>query len=238
VSFSLIGSLVDLITWILAAVGLPGLFALMAVESFGIPPIPSEVILPFAGFLVADGTFPLDGTLAASLAGGLVGSYLAYAAGRWWRHRLVGFGVGRLRLRREDLDRVDVWFARRGEATVALARVVPIVRSYVSYPAGTARMEPARFGLYTMLGATPWTLAMLYAGYVLGSRWTVIERYFQPLDIALVIGIVATAIYLGLVAVGTLTYGWPPRRVSRPGPAVPSAPAGTTDPNDSASRAR
>jgi len=224
VTFSLIGSLVDVITFVLGAIGLPGLFALMAVESFGIPPIPSEVILPFAGFLIASGTFPVAGTLVAALAGALVGSYLAYAVGRWWRHRLVGFGVGRLRIRREDLDRVDRWFARRGEATVALARLAPIVRGYVSYPAGTARMDPVRFGVYTMLGSIPWTIGMLYAGYVLGSHWTDVERYFQPLDIALVVVIVASVIYLGLVAAGRLTAGWPPRRAYRAVPPSGSVP--------------
>ncbi|MGD0249305.1 MAG: hypothetical protein ABSB97_00200, partial [Thermoplasmata archaeon] len=91
-TFSLIGSVVDIITTILTTVGLPGLFALMVVESIGIPPIPSEVVLPFTGFLVAEGTFSLGGSLAVALAGGLVGSFTAYAIGRWWRERITGLG--------------------------------------------------------------------------------------------------------------------------------------------------
>ncbi|MGA8542380.1 MAG: DedA family protein [Thermoplasmata archaeon] len=222
-TFSLIGSFVDVVTTILTVVGLPGLFALMAVESFGIPPIPSEVIIPFAGFLVADGTFSLGGALFAALAGGLVGSFAAYAVGRWWRHRLDGFGWGYLRIHAEDLDRMDAWFAGRGEWTVAVSRIIPGVRSYISYPAGTAKMNPVRFGAYTMLGATPWTLGLMYAGYVLRSNWLIVSRYFEPIDIALVVTIVAAAVYLSLVATGFLSWGWPPRRGPRGAFPAPSA---------------
>jgi membrane protein DedA with SNARE-associated domain len=233
VTFSLIGTLVNVITLILATIGLPGLFALMAVESFGIPPIPSEVILPFAGFLVADGTLPLGGTIFAALAGGLVGAFVAYAIGRWWRHRLTGLGVGHLRIRTNDLERMDEWFARRGEATVAFGRLIPVVRSYISYPAGTARMDPVRFGAYTLIGATPWTLGLLYAGIVLRSKWTIIVQYFQPIDDAIVVVVVAGVIYLALVATGVLAYGWPPRRGPRyfPNVNVPSGAAAARPPS-------
>ncbi len=222
-TFSLIGSVVDAMVTVLALVGLPGLFALMAVESFGVPPIPSEVILPFAGFLVADGTFSLGGALATALAGGLAGAFAAYVIGRWWRARLLGIGVGQLRLRERDLERMDRWFARRGEVTVALARVIPGIRSYISYPAGTARMDPVRFGVYTFVGSLPWTLAMLYAGILLGSNWDALAKYFFPIDVAIVALAGATAVYLGLIAAGVLTRDWPPRRV-RPTAPPPSAP--------------
>jgi len=230
-SFSLIGSFVDLVTLVLAAVGLPGLFALMAVESFGIPPIPSEVILPFAGFLVADGTFTLGGTLLAAIAGGLVGAFAAYALGRWWRARLAGFGWGYLRLRSEDLDRMDRWFAGRGEVTVAVCRVIPGIRSYISYPAGTAKMNPVRFGAYTLLGSTPWTLALLYAGIVLRSHWLTVTRYFFPIDVTLVVVIITGGVYLALVAWGFLAWGWPPRRGPRSASRIPVAPAGPARPS-------
>ncbi|MCI4339063.1 MAG: DedA family protein [Thermoplasmata archaeon] len=220
-TFSLIGSIVGFITLVLATIGLPGLFALMAVESFGIPPIPSEVVLPLAGFLVVDGTFPLDWTIVAAISGSLVGAFIAYAVGRWWRSRLAGLGIGHLRIREADLDRMDEWFSRHGEVTVLVGRLIPGVLSYISYPAGTARMRPSRFGLYTFLGSTPWTLGFLYAGIVLGNHWQVISRYFLPIDIALVVVIVAAAAYLVLVATGDLAPGWPPRR----GPRRSSAPA-------------
>jgi membrane protein DedA with SNARE-associated domain len=227
VTFSLIGSIVDVVTVIFATIGLPGLFALMTVESFGIPPIPSEVVLPFAGFLVADGTFSLGGTLLAALAGGMLGSFIAYAVGRWWRGRLAGLGAGYLRIRTQDLDRMDAWFAHRGEVTVAIARVIPGVRSYISYPAGTARMNPTRFGLYTLAGTVPWTLALLYAGIVLRANWLVVTHYFEPIDIALVVCIVAAVVYLVLLATGILAVGWPPRRGPRRTPPTESGPPGT-----------
>lgn len=212
-TFSLVGSVVDLITFVLSTVGLPGLFALMAVESFGIPPIPSEVILPFTGFLVAEGTFPLPGALAVALGGALVGSYSAYAVGRWWRHRITGLGVGRLRLQERHLERMDRFFARHGEVAVALARLVPVVRAYVSYPAGTAKMEPARFGGYTLLGSVPFVTALVYLGIVLGRNWTLIESYFYLLDLAFIALVVVVVVYIGLQVAGVLAPGWPPRRV-------------------------
>ncbi len=231
-TFSLIGSIVAIITFVLAAVGLPGLFALMVVESFGIPPIPSEVILPFTGFLVAEGAFSLGDALAVSVAGALVGAFVAYAVGRWGRQRLAGFGVGGLRLRASDLDRFDRWFEEHGEPTVALTRLLPFVRSYISYPAGTARMPPWRFGLYTLLGTLPWNLGLLYAGLVLGRHWSLILAYVQPLDIAFAVALAAGVIYLGLVAAGRLTLSWPPHRIRRAGGRPTSVDDPSPPPNE------
>lgn len=229
-SFSLIETLVSVITTIMTTVGIPGLFALMVVESFGIPPVPSEVILPFAGFLVAEGTYPFSVALAAALAGALVGSFVAYAVGRWWRERITGMGLGKLRLEPRHLERMDRFFARHGEATVGLSRLVPVVRSYISYPAGTARMEPVRFGVYTLLGAIPFTVALMYAGIVLRSNWDVVRSYFTYLDIPLIALVVIVVVYLGLQVVGVLAPGWPPQR-ARPTVGVTSAePASAGDP--------
>ena len=229
-SFSIIGSVVDVITTIMSTVGIPGLLALMVVESFGLPPVPSEIVLPFAGFLVAQGTFYLGWTLAAALAGGLIGSFAAYAVGRWWRHRILGLGIGRLRLEPRHLDRMDRFFARRGEATVALSRLVPVVRSYISYPAGTARMEPVRFGVYTLLGATPFTLALVYAGMVLRSHWDTVSSYFRYFDVVLIALVVAVVVFLLLQVAGVLAPGWPPRRAH---PKNGGAPAESSPPTTS-----
>jgi membrane protein DedA with SNARE-associated domain len=199
VTFSLVGTLVGLVITVLTTVGLTGLFLLMTVESFGIPPLPSEVILPFAGFLIATGTFLFLPTLLVALAGALTGSFIAYAVGRWGRHWVTRIRLGPVRLQQRHLDRMDRWFSRHGEATVALARCVPVIRAYISYPAGTARMPPARFGGYTLLGSVPFTLTLLYAGIVLGSHWRVVERYFAPLDWIMYGVIIAGAIYLGLL---------------------------------------
>jgi len=212
-SFSLVGSVVELVVFVLGAIGLPGLFALTAVEGFGVPPLPSEVILPFAGFLVAQGTFSFTGALVAAVLGELVGAYAAYAVGRQWRHRIERIAVGRFRLEPKHLEAMDRFFARRGEATVALARLVPVVRSYISYPAGTARMHPARFGAYTVAGLVPFEAAFLYLGIVLRSHWGVIESLFRWFDYAVLGVVVAGGIYLYLVLTERVVPGWPPRRV-------------------------
>jgi membrane protein DedA with SNARE-associated domain len=229
VTFSLVGSVVDIITTILTTIGLPGLFALMVVESFGVPPIPSEVILPFTGFLIAEGTFSLGGALAVALTGALVGAFAAYAVGRWWRERITGLGIGRLRLEPRHLERMDRFFARRGEVTVALARLVPVVRAYISYPAGTARMPPVRFGAYTLLGSVPFTLALVYAGMVLRADWTAVSADFRYFDYVLIALVVVVAAYLVLQIAGVFAPGWPPRRASRL-PATPSASVRSEEP--------
>jgi membrane protein DedA with SNARE-associated domain len=218
-SFSLVGSLAELIIYLLGAVGLPGLFALMVVESFGIPPLPSELILPFAGFLVAEGEFSFGAALAVAVVGGLLGAYGAYAVGRWWRHRIERIGVGRLRLEPRHLAAMDRFFARHGEAAVALARLVPVVRSYVSYPAGTAQMSPTRFGAYTTAGLLPFAVAFLYAGVVLKAHWGLVESLFNWFDYAALALVAGAALYLYLVFTDRLLPGWPPRR---PGPETPT----------------
>lgn len=210
----------------LQTVGLPGLLALMAVESFGLPPLPSEVILPFSGFLVADGTFSFAGATLAALIGGLLGSYAGYAVGRWWRHRITGLGVGHLRLELRHLERVDRYFARHGEPTVGLARLVPVIRSYISYPAGTARMGPIRFGVFTLAGSVPFTIALIYAGMVLGLNWRYVSASFVYLDYPLIALVVFVVVFLGLQIAGVLAPGWPPRRV-RPHPSRSSLSGGT-----------
>ncbi|MGC2288310.1 MAG: DedA family protein, partial [Thermoplasmata archaeon] len=167
--------------------GYPGLFGLMTVESFGIPPIPSEVILPFTGFLVAMGIMSFGGALATAEAGALVGAFLAYAVGRWGRDWVTTRAPRRLRLDPRLLARMDVWFARHGEVIVAVGRLLPIVTAYVSYPAGTARMKPWKFGAFTAIGGIPYIAALLYAGVVLRSRWNVLVPYFSYADYAIVV---------------------------------------------------
>jgi len=215
-SFSLVGSVVDLIVFVLGAVGLPGLFALTAVEGFGVPPLPSEVILPFAGYLVAEGTFSFPGALAAAVLGELVGAYAAYAVGRRWRHRLEQLKIGSLRLEPRHLEAMDRFFARRGEATVALARLVPVVRSYISYPAGTSKMHPVRFGAYTTAGLVPFEIAFLYVGILLRAHWGEIESLFRWFDYAALALVVVGGVYLYLILTERVVPGWPPRRAQGP----------------------
>lgn len=170
---SVLAALVEWVVRTLEAGGAPALFALIVVESFGVP-LPSEVILPFAGFMVADGVLSFPVAVATALAGGLGGSLAAYAVGRRWRHRLVGLGVGRWRVEARHLELVDRLFARHGDGTVAFGRMVPVVRGYISYPAGAARMPLLRFSLYTTFGSVPFTVALIYAGWVLRKNWDLV----------------------------------------------------------------
>jgi membrane protein DedA with SNARE-associated domain len=226
VSFSLIEALINALTVVMGTIGLPGLFALMAISVFGLSPIPTEVILPFAGFLVVDGSFSFAWAMTAAMAGTMVGAYGGYAVGLWWRDRITGIGIGRLRIEAQHLERVDRFFAQHGEAAVALFRMVPVFRSYISYPAGTARMEPVRFGVYTFVGATPYTAAFVIAGMALQQNWVILNSYFQILDIPLLVLVAAAVVYFLLQIVGILEPGWPPRwsrdRRNEAAPAVPS----------------
>jgi membrane protein DedA with SNARE-associated domain len=219
VTFSLVGSVVDLIVTVLTVGGLAGLFALMTVESFGIPPIPSEVILPFAGFLVATGVFALVPTIVVALAGALLGSYIAYAVGRLWRAHLTRLRVGPFGIEERDLARMDTWFTRHGEITVGVCRMLPVVRAYISYPAGTARMSPTKFGGYTLAGSIPFSLALLYAGMLLGRHWNVVEQYLGPLDDFTYAALVVLAIYV------VLRYRQARRARRATGEAPPAEPA-------------
>jgi membrane protein DedA with SNARE-associated domain len=215
ISIPIIETVVGSITFIMMTTGLLGLFALMLVESFGIPPLPSEIILPFAGFLIAMGTYSFPAAFAVALAGGVTGAFVAYAVGRWGRHLLVR-GPRWIRLDPRHLASMDSYFARHGEGTVLLARMVPIIRAYISYPAGAAKMKPARFGIYTAIGAAPFTFALMYAGYVLGRRWDRIVPYFQKLDYFAAAFIVIALVYLLLRWKGIISSGFPPRWTRKP----------------------
>jgi membrane protein DedA with SNARE-associated domain len=197
-SIPIIEYVVSAITYVLRLGGYPGLFGLMAVESFGIPPIPSEVILPFTGFLVAMGLMSFGAALATSVAGALVGCFVAYAVGRWGRDWISTRAPPRLRLDPRHLARMDQWFAQHGEGLVAVARLIPLVRAYVSYPAGTAEMNPVKFGVFTFFGGLPFIAGLIYAGTVLRSHWNVLVPYFNYADYAIVIGIAAFLVWLFL----------------------------------------
>jgi membrane protein DedA with SNARE-associated domain len=214
--------IVALIVAVLRAGGLAGLAGLMAVESFGIPPLPSEVILLFAGFLIASGTFSWPGAFLAAMVGSLAGSFFGYWVGRDARSWLFPEGrAPRVPVDRQALERMDRWFVRHGEGTVGFARLLPVVRSYISYPAGAARMDTVKFGVFTLIGAAPFTFALLYAGDLLGSSWSSIVPYFTFLDDVALVAVAALAVYAGLVLTNVVTTGFPPRRVRKVAPSPP-----------------
>jgi membrane protein DedA with SNARE-associated domain len=194
----IIETVVSSITRVLRWGGYPGLFGLMAVESFGIPPIPSEVILPFTGFLVAMGLMSFGFAVTTAMAGSMVGCFLGYALGRWGRDWITTRAPARLRLDPRHLARMEEWFARHGEVMVAVARLMPIVRAYVSYPAGTAKMNLVKFGVFTLVGGLPFIVGLVYAGVLLRSRWNVLVPYFNVANYAIVAALAVFLIWVFL----------------------------------------
>jgi membrane protein DedA with SNARE-associated domain len=189
-----------LIDWVTETIGDYGLFAvfgLMLLESLGIL-IPSEAISPFAGYLVSQGRMGFFGAVAAGVLGNLAGSWIAYLIGLWGGRELW-FHYGRyVGVRRHHLILAEKWFDKYGEFTVFISRCLPVVRTFISFPAGTARMNFAKFTFYTFLGCVPWVFALTYLGYLLGENWEMIGDYLHYLDYAVTLGVLAGAVYLFL----------------------------------------
>jgi len=169
--------------------GYPGIVALMAIESACIP-LPSEIIMPFAGYLVSAGRFKLLWVGVAGALGCNVGSIVAYAVGAWGGRPLAEKYGHYVFVTHHDLNLADHWFTRYGDGAVFLARLLPVVRTFIALPAGIARMNFVRFNVFTFLGSLPWCLALAYAGVKLGERWEILRQYFHRFDAVLVIVIV------------------------------------------------
>jgi membrane protein DedA with SNARE-associated domain len=186
--------------------GYLAIFVLMVLESACIP-IPSEITMLFGG-AAANATFasslpgsppPLNFLLVGLVGtlGNLVGSWIAYWVGRVGGRPLVERWGRFIFLRPHELDRAEAWFADHGDTAVFVSRLLPVVRTFISLPAGVAEMPFVRFSVYTFLGCLPWTFALAAMGYALGSRWPLVERYFRPISI--VVGtmiVVAVAVWL------------------------------------------
>lgn len=182
------------VTGTISSVGYFGIVGLMAIESACIP-LPSEVIMPFSGFLVWEGRFNLWLTGLAGAVGCVVGSVVAYWVGYYGGRPVVHRYRRYLLISARDLQRADLWFERYGDSTVFFSRLLPVVRTFVSLPAGIARMRFGRFCLYTFLGSFPWCLALSYFGYRLGRHWDSLRSYFHDFDIVILVAIAALIIW-------------------------------------------
>jgi membrane protein DedA with SNARE-associated domain len=190
----IVDPIVEVATDVIDALGLPGVFVLMALESACIP-VPSEAIMLFAGFNVSEGNMTLFGIVAAGVLGNIVGSWVAYAAGYYGRVELLE--KNRLiHVSPTQLARADRWFARYGDATVFFTRMLPIVRTFISLPAGIARMPFWRFTALTALGCIPWVLLLGIIGREVGDRWEQWRDNLHYLDYVVIAGLVVLAIYL------------------------------------------
>jgi membrane protein DedA with SNARE-associated domain len=182
--------------------GLPVIFALMAVGSACIP-IPSEVVMLFAGFVVADPGqsashhhLTLVGVVLAGMLGTIVGSWVAYAVGRGGRLELLERHGARFHMGPTQIERGDRWFQRHGEAAVLIGRLIPVVRAFVSLPAGVARMALGRFTVFSLIGTLPWVLGLAIAGHALGGDWTSVRKGFEYVDYAIVAVVVVGVAYV------------------------------------------
>jgi membrane protein DedA with SNARE-associated domain len=182
--------------------GLPGIFALMAISSACIP-IPSEVVMLFAGFAVADPGqsgahhhLTMAGIVLAGLLGTMVGSWVTYAIGRGGRLELLERHGSKLHMGPTQIERADRWFQRYGQPAVLFGRMIPLVRAFVSLPAGVAKMPFWRFTVLSLIGTIPWVLALALIGHAVGGDWTSVRKGFEYVDYAIVALLVVGIAYL------------------------------------------
>lgn len=198
--FPLLAVFTDTVQRLVADNGYLAVFLLMLLGSICIP-IPSEVVMAFAGALCApafaasilgtpDAALSVGWVIGWGIAGSMVGSWLAYALGAWGGRPAIDRWGRYLLLRPHEVDRAHGWFERRGEAVVFLGRLVPLIRAFVSLPAGVARMDLKRFTLFTLFGVIPWCLGLALAGKALGAQWQTLENYFAPAAILAAIALI------------------------------------------------
>lgn len=191
----MLGNVGQWVQSVIAGLGYVGLALLLFLENL-FPPIPSEVVLPIAGFFVGRGDLDFFGALLASTVGATAGALFLYGLGRWGGRVLVLRYGEWLRVSADDLDRTEGWFARYGDLVVLGARVVPFARSVVSIPAGTSRMPPVRFTVLTAAGSTVWNAALIGAGYLLGANWDRVSRWVGTYSyVVLAVLVAATILY-------------------------------------------
>jgi len=180
----------------ISTLGYGGIVVLMAIESACIP-LPSEIIMPFSGYLVSTGRFDLVWVATAGALGCNLGSTLAYAVGYWGGRPLVEKWGRHILISRRDLATADRFFHRYGSITVFLSRLLPVIRTFIALPAGIARMPQLKFQIYTFIGSWPWCFGLAYVGYVLGARWNsdpTFRRLFHEFDgvaVALLVAVFA-----------------------------------------------
>jgi len=177
------------ITHFIGQFGYFGVVFLMTLESANIP-IPSEVIMPFAGFLVARGDLSLFWVVVFGTLGNWIGSVISYAIGYYGGRPLVLKYGKYVRLNEHHLDQSEVWFSKYGEWSVFIGRLLPIVRTFISLPAGFSKMNYAKFSLYTVLGAFPFCYLLGWLGYKMGEHWEDLRQYFHYLDYLIILVII------------------------------------------------
>ena len=213
---------IPFLTSLYAALGYGGVLVAMAIESAMIP-LPSELILPFAGFLVSDPTQlePLTGgpwnfwiVVIVATIGNTIGSVIGYYIGAWGGRPFLERWGKYLLIRPHEIELADHFFQKYGSATAFLSRLLPIVRTFISFPAGVARMNVFKFVVYSTAGAFIWSIILVQLGVVFGQRWTEIRHLLQPFDLGIAVLVIAA-----IVLFVWWRLGMPGRRRLRRGPA-------------------
>jgi membrane protein DedA with SNARE-associated domain len=182
---------------VIDALGLPGIFVLMVLESACIP-IPSEATFLFAGFNVAKGSYSMFAVVAVGTIANVVGSWIAYAVGYYGRVDLLEKHGKKLHVKPSHLRQADAYFEKYGSATVFFTRMLPIIRTFISLPAGIARMPFWRFTILTTLGCIPWIFMLTYIGFQVGDRWEEWKDSLHYIDYAVLAAIILGGIYFFL----------------------------------------
>lgn len=181
---------------IIEALGYPGILLVMALENV-FPPIPSELVMPLAGFMASSGTFNVIGVVIAGMLGSMVGALALYYIGVWADESVIRRFLRRwgrlLFLSEDDLDLALQYFERHGQAVIFFGRLIPIIRSLISIPAGMSRMSMPRFLLFSALGTTLWSAALTYAGWVLGENYDQVSAFISRYQNAVIV-VIAIAI--------------------------------------------
>jgi membrane protein DedA with SNARE-associated domain len=187
-SFDMIAKIITILSGFIVAtistLGYSGIVLLMAIESACIP-LPSEIIMPFSGYLVSRGEMTLWGVAVAGAVGCVLGSLVAYWVGMYGGRPFIEKYGRYVLLSRHDLDIADRWFAKYGEAIVFISRLLPAIRTFIAFPAGVARMNLTRFIIYTFAGSLPWCLGLAYVGQKLGEKWDkdeTLKTWFHRFD--------------------------------------------------------
>lgn len=189
VALEIISNLTNFIIQTISNSGYAGIFFLMVAESALIP-IPSEVIMPFSGYLVSTGKFNVIGVIMAGSIGNLVGSLIAYFVGMYLgRGFVLKYGKYVL-LKKSHLETAESYFQKYGNKAILISRLLPAIRTYVSLPAGVAKMNLKKFSAYTLIGSIIWNTALTYIGITLGQEWDTIRKYSSYFDVIVVIAVI------------------------------------------------
>jgi membrane protein DedA with SNARE-associated domain len=174
--------------------GYGGIFFLMMLESMVLP-VPSELVMPFAGFLIEKGSFTFLFVIIASTLGSITGSLIFYYIGKTGGYALVERYGKYVLINHEDVKKTETWFNRRGELTVFFARLIPVIRHLISLIAGIGKMDVKKFAFYTIIGAALWNGILAYLGFILGQHWQEINQYADQIDIVIFILLVGLVVY-------------------------------------------